>query len=145
MIIPSNHKQRTQDAALKVLMSRNQETAAVMISHAWGGSVLETFSSMQTRITHAPSTRGNSSIRFAPYACINPRTKPRVVSQFSNNWGKLPFAAVIGSKPTHGMFVLHTPTFDLYTRMWCAHEVDECRAGGVERFGAFDSVRYNQY
>jgi len=74
-----------------------------------------------------------------------PEDKAKGGLTIAEQLGKPLFAAVIGSKPTHGTFVLHTPTFELYTRMWGAHEVDECRAGGVEHFVASDSVRYSQY
>ena len=61
---------------------------------------------------------------------------------------KNPFANIIESKPKRGMFVIHTSTFELYERLWCVHEVDECLKNkdlnkNVELFGACDTTKYS--
>eukprot|EP00555_Chaetoceros_dichaeta_P013250 CAMPEP_0198272860 /NCGR_PEP_ID=MMETSP1447-20131203/54754_1 /TAXON_ID=420782 /ORGANISM="Chaetoceros dichaeta, Strain CCMP1751" /LENGTH=400 /DNA_ID=CAMNT_0043966265 /DNA_START=616 /DNA_END=1818 /DNA_ORIENTATION=- len=125
------------------LMNRNQEKASVMISHAWGGSVLETLASMRTLITMylLPET---TPIFFCTLCMYQPEDKAEGGLTIAEQLKKSPFAAVIGSKPKYGMFAIHTTTFELYKRLWCVHEVDESKEENVDIFALFDSERYNK-
>jgi len=44
---------------------------------------------------------------------------------------KKPFALIIGRKPTHGMFVIHTIISEVYDRLWRVHEMDEFFVAGI--------------
>ena len=54
-----------------------------------------------------------------------------------------PFACVIESaavKKGQGMVVIQTSTVDLYTRLWCVHEVDRALQNGVPMAVAMSDV-----
>ena len=53
-----------------------------------------------------------------------------------------PFAKIIDSNPPHGMFIIHTSTTEVYTRLWCVHEVDEAEHAGVKMHGLFDTASW---
>merc|ERR1712078_531430 len=56
----------------------------------------------------------------------------------SEQLDRKPFASIIKSCPKYGMFVVHTTTCEVYTRLWTVHEVDEAMHEGVEITGLFD-------
>merc|ERR1719456_1276407 len=53
-----------------------------------------------------------------------------------------PFAKIIESKPTHGMFVLHTTVSEVYDRLWVAHEADVGIDAELQMRGLFDMYRW---
>ena len=53
-----------------------------------------------------------------------------------------PFANIIESKPTHGMFVLHTTISEVYDRLWVAHEADVGIDAKLQMRGLFDMYRW---
>ncbi|CAE8683428.1 unnamed protein product [Polarella glacialis] len=94
--------------SLAVLMSREVVcNAQLMVSHCWGEDVSETKESL---------------LQHAPEDGVGPKLEHQLALE--------PFASVIrnpslkAANGGHGMVALHTTTDDLYSRLWCVHEVE---------------------
>eukprot|EP01035_Chromulina_nebulosa_P028434 gene28434-37533_t len=116
--------------SIAVLMNgENPKPADLMISHAWGGSVVETYNSLQYIVNHN-----------------NPEDRVDNGLSISEQLNLKPFANIIDSQPKYGMWVVHTTQCEVYNRMWTVHEVDEailthCRIQGAFDFYAFDPIK----
>lgn len=131
------------------LMNTTQEEVEVMISHAWGGSVKETMASLKSLMTMylIPDHTPIFFCTLCMYQSFDEK-EAEVGLSIPDQLLKNPFANIIESKPKRGMFVIHTFTFELYERLWCVHEVDECLKNkdlnkNVELFGACDTTKYS--
>ncbi|CAE8659817.1 unnamed protein product [Polarella glacialis] len=114
--------------SLAVLMSREVVcNAQLMVSYCWGEDVSETKESLlQHAVRHElPMT---VPIWFCVFSNYQPEdgAGPKLEHQLALE----PFASVIrnpalkAANGGHGMVALHTTTDDLYSRLWCVHEVE---------------------
>ncbi|CAE8599791.1 unnamed protein product [Polarella glacialis] len=114
--------------SLAVLMSRDVAcNAQLMISHCWGEDVSETKESLQQHVARCelPET---VPLWFCVFSNYQPEdgAGPTLEHQLALE----PFSSVIENQSLksaaggHGMVALHTTSADLYSRLWCVHEVD---------------------
>lgn len=112
--------------------------ADVMVSHAWGESVLEALVAVLARASVTGIGLG-ATVWFCTFAQYQPGDGPSVQEQLELD----PFRKVIESRPRFGMLVVHTSTAELYGRLWCVYEVNEAQKASVVPFSAFsvDSLK----
>ena len=129
--------------------SKNDEDqleVELMISHAWGGSVVETYNCMQNLVNHHKIPR-RTNIFFCTFCLYQVNDVPQTSAlgglSIPEQLKQEPFAQIIQSEPKYGMYVVHTTLYEVYGRMWTVHEVDECTAHDVEASGLFDMYRWS--
>lgn len=112
-----------------------------MFSHAWAGSVVETYNCLQNMVNHSgvPST---ARFFFCTFSMYQPQDSAAGGLSISEQIALEPFAKIIESKPTHGMFVLHTTVSEVYDRLWVAHEADVGIDAKLQMRGLFDMYRW---
>ena len=112
-----------------------------MFSHAWAGSVVETYNCLQNMVNHSgvPST---ARFFFCTFSMYQPQDGVEDGLSISEQIALEPFAKIIESKPTHGMFVLHTTGSEVYDRLWVAHEADVGIDAQLQMRGLFDMYRW---
>eukprot|EP01038_Epipyxis_sp_PR26KG_P016456 gene16456-22442_t len=108
--------------------------AEIMISHSWGGSVMDTYDTFEFNTTVAGNAPKSTAIFFCAFSLYQPEDGEglSIEQQLSQN----PFSKIITSNPAYGMWVIHTNNDELYTRLWCVFEISEaiaakCRILGV--------------
>jgi len=128
--------------SIALLMNADQQLPAEgMFSHAWAGSVIETYNCLQNMVNHSgvPSTTRFYFCTFSNYQHDDGAFgAPTLDEQVGMN----PFMKVIESKPKYGIFVLHTSMYEVYERLWVAHEADVGQACNVQMRGLFDMYRW---
>jgi len=126
---------RGTGCSVALLMNPRPRPVELMLSHAWAGSVIETFKALKFVVYHenVPPT---TSIFFCTLCMYQPEdgAGPRIQEQLDLD----PFADIIRSRPALGMRVLHTSRYEVYTRLWTAHEVDEASSESIEIRGLCD-------
>lgn len=122
------------------LMCESQKEVEVMISHAWGGSVKETLAAIQGMVSMY-FIKEETYIFFCTMCLYQPEDGAQGGLKIEEALEKKPFAAVIKLNPKYGMHVIHTTAFELYSRLWCVHEVDECALANIKIFADFDLSR----
>merc|ERR1740124_568904 len=124
------------------LMEENQGPVEMMISHSWTGSVKETLSAMESIILlyFVPK---ETRIFFCSMSLYQPDDNAASGLSIAEQLAKEPFAIIVNRKPKHGMFIIHTTISEVFERLWCVHEVDECFSAPINIFGAFDVVSWN--
>ncbi|CAE8731483.1 unnamed protein product [Polarella glacialis] len=114
--------------SLAVLMSREVVcNAQLMVSQCWGEDVSETKESL---LQHA--VRHELPETMPLWFCVFSNYQPEdgVGPKLEHQLALEPFASVIrnpslkAANGGHGMVALHTTTDDLYSRLWCVHEVE---------------------
>ncbi|CAE8593860.1 unnamed protein product [Polarella glacialis] len=98
-----------------------------MVSHCWGEDVSETKESL---LQHA--VRHELPMTVPIWFCVFSNYQPEdgVGPKLEHQLALEPFASVIrnpslkAANGGHGMVALHTTTDDLYSRLWCVHEVE---------------------
>jgi hypothetical protein len=123
-------------------MNLKPEPTELMLSHAWGGSVVETYNCLQNLVNHShvPATTRVFYCTFSMYQAEDSAAGGLTIGQ---QLELQPFARIIESKPRFGMYVLHTTSFEVYSRMWTVHEVDEATHAGISMHGLFDLYRWS--
>ena len=124
------------------LMDDNQGSVELMISHAWAGSVVESLSAVKTMINMFLLPK-ETRIFFCTLCMYQPQDNATGGLSIAQQLTRNPFAEIISQRPSHGMYIIHTSISEVYTRLWCVHEVDECEANGIDMFGAFDPASWN--
>jgi hypothetical protein len=109
----------------------------LMISHAWSGSVFETYNSLQYIVNHG-KVPVDTPLFFCALCLYQPEDKCAKGLSIQEQLILKPFAKIIESKPSFGMWVVHTTMQEVYTRMWTVHEVDEAIIAQCPIQGAFD-------
>lgn len=114
----------------------------VMLSHAWAGSVIESYNCVQNMVNRAgvPKTARLFYCVFAMYQAED--ACPGSLS-ISAQLALGPFQKIISSRPEHGIFVVHTTNYEVYSRMWTVHELDEGLEGSIQMRGLFDIYRWS--
>ena len=87
-----------------------------MLSHAWAGSLVETYNCLQNMVNHSgvPST---ARFFFCTFSMYQPQDGAEGGLSIDEQIAMEPFAKIIEAKPTHGMFVLHTTISEVYDRL----------------------------
>merc|ERR1712150_19715 len=114
-----------------------QDSVELMISHAWTGSVKETLSAMESVLSLYRLPK-ETRIFFDSLCLYQPDDNADLGLSIEQQLLKKPFARIIQKMPKYGMFVVHTTISEVYERLWCVHEIDECLVAGVDIFGVFD-------
>jgi len=113
----------------------------LMLSHAWAGSVLETYNGLQSMVNHHHIPR-STPVFFCVFSMYQPEDGALGGLSIAEQLALDPFARIIESKPQHGMFVCHTNCFEVYERMWTVHEVDAAKRANVQMRGLADLWRF---
>jgi len=133
---------RGTGCSIALLMnSAKQHAVELMLSHAWGGSVIETYNCLQNLVNDhgvPPSTH----VFYCVFSMYQPEDGCELGLTISEQLQLRPFAQIIESNPKYGMFVIHTTTFEVYSRMWTVHEVDEGSHANITMVGLFDKYRW---
>eukprot|EP00418_Pyrodinium_bahamense_P057775 CAMPEP_0179163848 /NCGR_PEP_ID=MMETSP0796-20121207/80365_1 /TAXON_ID=73915 /ORGANISM="Pyrodinium bahamense, Strain pbaha01" /LENGTH=218 /DNA_ID=CAMNT_0020866219 /DNA_START=1 /DNA_END=653 /DNA_ORIENTATION=- len=131
---------------VSVLMSEERELAArLMLSHAWGEDAEELLESVKQYV-HDRSIAYSTPLWFCVFANYQAQDGygPSIQEQIKMS----PFSVVIESPAVKnenggsGMLVVHTTRADLYSRLWCVHEVDRAAEQSGVEVGAALSQRY---
>jgi len=135
----------TQNTGCSIALLLNTECslpAEGMFSHAWAGSVVETYNCMQNMVNHrgVPPT---ANFFYCAFSMYQPEDNAPGGLSISEQLSLEPFLRVIESEPKHGMFVIHTTTAEAYDRLWVAHEADVGLNANVEVSGLFDMYRWS--
>jgi len=112
-----------------------------MLSHAWAGSVCETYNCLQNMI-NLHGVDSSSHFFYCTLCLYQPEDGAENGLTISEQLALAPFAKVIASKPKHGMWVIHTTTSEVYERLWVAHEADEGLHAEIQIRGLFDMYRW---
>eukprot|EP00930_Biecheleria_cincta_P101976 TRINITY_DN93628_c0_g1_i1.p1 TRINITY_DN93628_c0_g1~~TRINITY_DN93628_c0_g1_i1.p1 ORF type:complete len:382 (-),score=39.49 TRINITY_DN93628_c0_g1_i1:59-1204(-) len=134
---------RGTGCSVALLLNPDPGPVELMISHAWGGSVVETYNCLQNLVNHTevPST---ARIFFCTFCMYQPEDNAPGGLTIGEQLQHAPFAKVIESKPQYGMFVIHTTIYEVYARMWTVHEIDEATECKVLAQGLFDFYRWDK-
>jgi len=119
--------QGTGCGAAVLMNSERSSPAQLMFSHAWGEDVQESLAACKAFATREGLAK-DTWVWFCVFANYQAEDGygPSIAEQLTMN----PFKAVIESEAIkrhsggHGMCCLHTTKADLYTRLWCVHEMD---------------------
>jgi len=130
--------------SIALLMNKVHRVVELMISHAWGGSVIETHNGLLNLVSRMGDVKvpTSASIFFCTFSMYQPEDGASGGLSIGEQLGKKPFAEIIESKPLYGMFVVHTTLFEVYSRMWTVHEVDEGSLASTPMRGLFDIFRW---
>ena len=107
-----------------------QRPVQLMTSHAWGSSVIETYNALQNCVNHGGIPIG-TYIFFCTLSMYQPQDGAEGGLSIAEQLETRPFARIIEASPKHGMYVLHTTTFEVYSRLWTVHEVDEAQLADI--------------
>jgi len=124
---------RGKGDSIAVLMNSIPVEAALMISHAWGESVEEFLECLNkaSKLYNLPDS-------MPVFFCLLSQYQPddghglSVKEQIDLD----PFSKVIKSEKVVasnnvGMIAVHTSTKEIYSRLWCVHEIDQALQMGV--------------
>lgn len=119
----------------------------IMLSHAWAGSVAETYNCLQNLVNHTGDTGRKISpgarLFFCTFSMYQPNDGAPGGLSVAEQVDKAPFLKIIESRPKHGMFVLHTTLSEVYERLWVVHEADVGVDSKIPIRGAFDLYMWN--
>lgn len=118
--------------SLAVLLSKDKETCAqLMLSHCWAEDDQELLMSVRSfvQVHFIPKS---AALWFCVFSNYQPEdgTGPSLMEQLKLK----PFADVIASPSLcnkaggYGVVAVHTTAANLYTRLWCVHEVERAHA-----------------
>jgi len=130
--------------SVALLMNRKPQKAKLMVSHAWGGSVIESRDAFKMGSYGMVGERipPETYMFFCTLSMYQPEDGAHGGLSIAEQLRKKPFAAIIESRPPLGMRVLHTSLFEVYSRLWTVHEVDEGILAGITMTGLFDLRRF---
>jgi hypothetical protein len=124
--------------SLAVLLSGDEpQPAELMLSHAWAGSVVQTFHGIETLLSmhKLPS---EARVFFCTFCLYQPEDGHADGLSVNDQVELQPFAKIIESRPQYGMFVIHTTLSEVYDRLWVVHEADTAEAASISVNGIFD-------
>jgi hypothetical protein len=113
----------------------SQQKAELMISHTWGEDVDELVEALEFFQKRYRVPFG-TPVFFCPLSVYQPGDGARGALTIPEQIALAPFKRVINALPRYGMVVVHTTAEEVYSRMWCAHEVAEALEAGVKMRGA---------
>jgi len=103
----------------------NPETpilAEKMISHAWAEDAEQVLECLKQGQDEGSITHETIEEQLRRVSCVSPDVT------VTSCWPQDPFRRVVDSSTTTGMFVIHTTTGDVYSRLWCVYEMSEAVA-----------------
>lgn len=132
---------RTTGCGVSVLMSKGVERdAGLMFCHACGEDVEECLTAVKV-FRDEKQIHPDTPVWFCVFANYQPDDGAGPTLQEQLNLE--PFTAVIESaavKQGQGMVVIQTSLVDIYTRLWCVHEVDRALQNRVPTAVAMSQV-----
>jgi len=128
-------------SSIALLMNPEPRQVEMMVSHAWGGSVVQSYNAFKCSVLNHEFTM-DTSIFFCTFCMYQPGDKAVGALSIREQIDKQPFARIIESKPQYGMVVLHTTTCEVYSRLWTVHEVDEGVFRGICMRGLCDFGKF---
>lgn len=129
-------------SSISLLMNgASSKKVELMISHAWGGSVLEVYNCLQNLVNHE-GVPSSTPVFYCTFSMYQPEDGFAGGLTIDQQLTRKPFATIIESNPKHGMFIIHTSVFEVYSRMWTVHEVDEAMLAEIRINGLFDLYRW---
>jgi hypothetical protein len=111
-----------------------------MVSHAWGEDADECVEALELFYEKC-RVPWSTPVFFCTLSLYQPGDGASGALTIPEQIALAPFKRVINALPRHGMVVVHTTAEDVYTRMWCVHEVDEALEASIKVRGAM-SQRY---
>merc|ERR1712166_322959 len=115
----------------------------LMLSHAWGGSTVETFNCLQNLVNNH-GVPPQTPVFFCALCLYQPEDGAPGGLSISQQLELSPFGVVIKSNPEWGMWVIHVTNFEVYSRTWTVHEVDEAKIAKITVQGVFDLYRWTE-
>merc|ERR1712166_552119 len=115
----------------------------LMLSHAWGGSTVETFNCLQNLVNNH-GVPPQTPVFFCALCLYQPEDGAPGGLSISQQLELSPFGVVIKSNPEWGMWVIHVTNFEVYSRTWTVHEVDEAKIAKITVQGVFDLYRWTK-
>ena len=99
----------------------------LMLSHAWGGSTVETFNCLQNLVNNH-GVPPQTPVFFCALCLYQPEDGAPGGLSISQQLELSPFGVVIKSNPEWGMWVIHVTNFEVYSRTWTVHDNCHCAA-----------------
>jgi len=140
---PWTHGTGCSVAGLMRMIDQNQGPVQLMISHSWAGSVIETLAMLKS-ISVLYSLPKTTRVFFCTICMFQPGDNHQSGLTIEEQILLEPFTKIIESKPEYGMHVFHTTIAEVYERLWCVHEINECLAAQLDVYGVFDTTRWNE-
>ena len=110
----------------------------LMISHSWSEDMEQVYEMLMQALKDKVPLQGgkltkDTVIWFCPLAQYQAEDidELKLKKQLGGPKGPSPFDCVLQSEKVRDMFVLHTSTSDMYTRMWCVDELNTARLHGI--------------
>ena len=103
---------RGTGCSIAQLLNPMQEPVELMLSHSWGGSVVETYNCIQSAVNHHQVAMG-AKIFYCTFSMYQPEDGAPGGLSISEQLDRKPFASIIKSCPKFGMFVVHTTTCEV--------------------------------
>ena len=97
----------------------------LMLSHAWGGSTVETFNCLQNLVNNH-GVPPQTPVFFCALCLYQPEDGAPGGLSISQQLELSPFGKVIKSNPKWGMWVIHVTNFEVYSRTWTVHDASRC-------------------
>jgi len=130
-------------SSLALLMNCDEQSVVqLMLSHAWAGSVLESYNCLQNLVNHTDDINMDTRIFFCTFCMYQCADDAEGGLSIGAQVDLAPFQKVIASRPKHGMAILHTTISEVYGRLWVAHEADVGIDAEIQMRGAFDFYRW---
>ena len=122
--------------------AKEQFPVQAMISHAWSGSVIETYNGLQNMVNHS-NVPSETRMFYCTFSMYQPQDDADGGLSIAEQLKLEPFAQIIQSRPDRGMFVVHTTISEVYERLWVVHEADVGIKAGLPMSGLFDMYRWS--
>jgi len=102
--------------------------AELLISHAWGESVVETMSAVLSRAFSMGLTL-DAVVWFSAFSMYQPGDEPGDCGPTIAEQQALgPLSAVLAANPPDGLIAVQTSRGEFFSRLWCLHELSEASA-----------------
>lgn len=133
---------RGTGSSIALLMNPAPGTVQLMISHAWAGSVAETYTALRVAVYNDRSFPPDATVFFCTLSMYQPEdlSECSISAQLALN----PFARIISTEPEYGVTVIHTTLYEVYRRLWTVHELDEADVAELTVRGLADLDKYQE-
>uniref|UniRef100_A0A7S2K3Q7 Uncharacterized protein n=1 Tax=Zooxanthella nutricula TaxID=1333877 RepID=A0A7S2K3Q7_9DINO len=134
---------RGTGSSLALLMDPEPREAELMLSHAWGGSVVDTYNMLSKAMGSDNSLPADTPVFFCTFCLYQPEDGAAGGLSLEEAIKLEPFGKIISSRPKYGMAVLHTTLFEMYSRLWTVHEIDAALVANVHVYGLYDEYFFS--
>ena len=121
---------RGTGSSIALTMNPNPVQVEMMVSHAWAGSVVETYIAFK-ELLHSGRATPNTKLFFCTMSMYQPQDGASGGLSIQEQLALDPFGKVIASNPILGMKVVHTVLAQVYSRLWTVYEVNAALDAGV--------------